>query len=65
MYFLDDPLSKIFEQNVDYAKVNQFSISSFKNDDVSSKNDVMKNISCQMVDTHGLYTCKIFLQSQV
>ena len=30
-------LSKIFEQNVDYAKVDRFSIPSFKNDNVSRK----------------------------
>ena len=30
-------LSKIFEQNVDYAKVDLFSTHSFKNDDFSKK----------------------------
>ena len=30
-------LIKIFEQNVDYAKVDHFSTSIFKNDDVSRK----------------------------
>ena len=30
-------LSKIFEQNVDYAKVDQFPTPSFKNDDISRK----------------------------
>ena len=30
-------LNKIFKQNMDYAKVDQFSTPSFKNDDVSRK----------------------------
>ena len=30
-------LSKIFEQNVDYAKVDQFSTPSFKNGDIGRK----------------------------
>ena len=30
-------LSKIFEQNVDYAEVDQFFTTSFNNDDISKK----------------------------
>ena len=43
-------LSKIFEQNVDQAKVDQFSTPTFKNDDVSRKVMTSSKKVCQIVD---------------
>ena len=43
-------LSKIFEQNVDEAKVDQFSTPSFKNYDVSRKVMTSSEKLCQIVD---------------
>ena len=44
-------LSKIFEQNVDYAKVDHLSTPNFQNDDVSRKiMKLLKTFLCQMVD---------------
>ena len=44
-------LSEIFGQKVDYTKVDHFSTSTFRNDDVSTKTITsLKTMLCQMVD---------------
>ena len=63
-------LSKIFKQNIDYAKLDQFSTPSFKNDDVSRKIMTSLKKLCQTVDkkksySHAKCYCKTKSRSKV
>ena len=64
-------LSKIFEQNVDYAEVDQFFTTSFNNDDISKKimtssKKVMSNVRwIEGLDTHAKFYCKTKSRSKV
>ena len=64
-------LSKIFEQNVDYAKVDHLFTPNFQNDDVSRKIiKLLKTFFSQMVDkykgyTHTKFCCKTKSRSKV